>query len=167
MNSWTYAALAASLLVLLAMAPPPGTRVAIFPFQLQDTSLQGAMQAPLPADQARLHLLDTKLRAALVKQGLAPIPLGAAAAQADAQNITACGDCDLALAKKLGAKLSVIAWVQKVSALILNVNVEIRDVATGRVIAGGSADIRGDTNESWTRGLAFLLQNTLVPDLHR
>jgi hypothetical protein len=35
------------------------------------------------------------------------------------------------------------------------------------VIAGGSADIRGDTNESWTRGLAFLLQNTLVPDLHR
>ena len=164
MKTWQCAVLAASLpLVLGAAAPAPGTKVAVFPFQLDNTSLQAAQ----PAEQARLKALTAQLRAALAKQGLAPVPLGDAAAKADAQNITACGDCDLALAKQLGAKLSVIAWVQKVSLLILNINVEIRNVATGHVIAGGSADIRGDTDESWKRGLAYLLQNTLLPDLRK
>jgi hypothetical protein len=164
MKTWQCAGLAASLpLVLGAAAPAPGTTVAVFPFQLDNTSLQAAQ----PAEQARLKALTAQLRAALAKQGLAPVPLGDAAAKADAQNITACGDCDLALAKQLGAKLSVISWVQKVSLLILNINVEIRNVATGHVIAGGSADIRGDTDESWKRGLAYLLQNTLLPDLRK
>jgi hypothetical protein len=162
MKTWHYAAVAASLPLLLgAAAPIPGTTVAVFPFQLDNTSLQDAQ----PAEQARLKAITGQLRAALAKQGLAPVALGDAAAKANAQTITACGDCDLALAKQLGAKLSAIGWVQKVSVLILNINVEIRDVATGRVIAGGSADIRGDTDESWKRGLAFLLQNTLLPDL--
>ncbi len=162
MKTWHYAAVAASLPFLLgATAPIPGTKVAVFPFQLDNTSLQDAQ----PAEQARLKAITAQLRAALAKQGLAPVALGDAAAKANAQTITACGDCDLALAKQLGAKLSAIGWVQKVSVLILNINVEIRDVATGQVIAGGSADIRGDTDESWKRGLAFLLQNTLLPDL--
>ncbi|MGH7210186.1 MAG: DUF3280 domain-containing protein [Acetobacteraceae bacterium] len=147
--------------VLGAAAPPPGTNVAVFPFQLDNTSLQSAQ----PAEQARLKAITTQLRAALAKQGLAPVALGDAAAKANAQNITACGDCDLALAKQLGATLSAIGWVQKVSLLILNINVEIRDVATGRIVAGGSADIRSDTDESWKRGLAFLVQNTLLPEL--
>lgn len=164
MKNWQCAILAASLpLALGAAAPAPGTTAAVFPFQLDNTS----MQPPQSAEQARLEALTAQLRAALAKQGLAPVPLGGAAAKADAQNITACGDCDLALAKQLGAKLSVIGWVQKVSSLILNINVEIRDVATGHVIAGGSADIRGDTDESWKRGLAYLLQNTLVPELRK
>lgn len=164
MKNWQCATLAASLpLVLGAAAPAAGTKVAVFPFQLDNTSLQPAQSG----EQARLKALTAQLRAALAKQGLAPVPLGDAAAKANAQNITACGDCDLALAKQLGAKLSGIGWVQKVSLLILNINVEIRNVATGQVIAGGSADIRGDTDESWRRGLAFLLENTLLPELRK
>ena len=56
--------------------------------------------------------------------------------------------------------MSVIGWVQKVSQLILNINVVIRDVETGNVMPAGSVDIRGDTDESWTRGVAYLLCGT-------
>jgi len=50
-----------------------------------------------------------------------------------------------------------------VSNLILNINVVARDVTTGRVIGAGSVDIRGNTDESWSRGLSYLLRNRLHP----
>jgi hypothetical protein len=62
----------------------------------------------------------------------------------------------------LGAQLVVIPWVQKVSNLILNINVTILDAATGRVVAGGSVDIRGNTDESWSRGLSYLARERLL-----
>jgi hypothetical protein len=36
-------------------------------------------------------------------------------------------------------------------------------VPTGRVIDAGSVDIRGNTNESWSRGLSYLFRNRLHP----
>jgi hypothetical protein len=51
--------------------------------------------------------------------------------------------------------------VQKVSNLILNINVAIRDVATGHVIQAQSVDIRGNTDETWSRGLSFLVSELL------
>jgi hypothetical protein len=38
----------------------------------------------------------------------------------------------------------------------------MRDVSTGRRIAAGSVDIRGDTGESWSRGLSYLLRNRIL-----
>ena len=66
-------------------------------------------------------------------------------------------------ARKAGAKISVTGWVQKVSNLILNINLVARDVATGRIIGAGSVDIRGNTDESWSRGLTYLLRDRLHP----
>ena len=42
----------------------------------------------------------------------------------------------------------MVGWVQKVSNLILNINIAVYDVASGRRLAGFSVDIRGDTDES-------------------
>ena len=60
------------------------------------------------------------------------------------------------MARKVGAQVAVTGLVQKVSNLILNINLAITDVATGQVLAAQTVDIRGDTDESWTRGLNFL-----------
>ena len=51
-----------------------------------------------------------------------------------------------------------MAWVQKVSDQILNINVRISDVETGKALKSGSVDIRGNSDESWERGLKFLLE---------
>ncbi|MCP4410012.1 MAG: DUF2380 domain-containing protein [Gammaproteobacteria bacterium] len=48
--------------------------------------------------------------------------------------------------------------VQKVSNLILNINVYIADVETNQFIFIKSVDIRGNTDKSWTRGLNWLLR---------
>ena len=53
--------------------------------------------------------------------------------------------------------------MQKVSNLILNINVAIENVATGKTMARGSVDIRGNSDESWQRGLAYLLEHRILP----
>jgi hypothetical protein len=49
-------------------------------------------------------------------------------------------------------------WVQKVSSLILNINLEVRS-ETGVLRYRGSVDIRGNTDESWLRGARRLAEN--------
>jgi hypothetical protein len=52
--------------------------------------------------------------------------------------------------------------VQKVSDLILNINVYMADVAAGKLVFVHSVDIRGNTDESWTRGITYLVKNYLL-----
>ena len=66
------------------------------------------------------------------------------------------------LALKLGADLAITGLVQKVSALILNINIFVRDTQTGRLVASMSVDLRGNTDESWSRAMNYLLRNRLL-----
>lgn len=141
-----------------ARADPP--RAAVFPFELDDTSLQGAMQGSAADDLARLARLDTQLRDGLARSGrYAPV---AVAAEPGGRTLWSCNGCEADMARQAEARFAVVGWVQKVSNLILNINLVIRDVATGQRVAAGSVDIRGDTDESWTRGLAYLLRNRIL-----
>ncbi|WP_264711844.1 DUF3280 domain-containing protein [Limobrevibacterium gyesilva] len=136
---------------------------AVFDFELDDTSLQGQMQGPRKDEQARLSRLTSQLRDRLANSGqyvVVDVPSIAAAARR--YNLRACGGCDIAFARQAGAQVAVIGWVQKVSNLVLNINVVMRDVATGRVVHAGSVDIRGNTDDSWARGLEYLVRNQLL-----
>ena len=88
--------------------------------------------------------------------------MSAAKIAAGAQ-IGACGGCEVAYGKELGADMTAWIVVQKVSDLILNINVYMADVATGKLAFVHSVDIRGDTDKSWTRGLTYLVKNYLLP----
>jgi hypothetical protein len=44
-------------------------------------------------------------------------------------------------------------------------NIYVRNVATGELIAAMSADMRGNTDKSWSRALDFLVRNRLLPAL--
>jgi len=48
-------------------------------------------------------------------------------------SLRGCNDCDLDLARDLGAEFVAVGWVQKVSNLILNLNLQVRDAATGQI----------------------------------
>ena len=133
-------------------------RAAVFDFEFVDTS----PEPPRPDEEARLRRLDQQLRDLLARSGqYQPVDLGAVATAARAANLREC-DCDVAFARQIGADVSVTGWVQKVSNLILNINAVIRDVPSGRVVRAGSVDIRGNTDESWSRGLAYLVENRLL-----
>jgi hypothetical protein len=78
------------------------------------------------------------------------------------QAIGECGGCELDYGRKLGA--DIVAWirVQKVSNLILNMNVYMADVATGKMLLVRSVDLRGNTDESWSRSLRYLVENSVL-----
>jgi hypothetical protein len=91
---------------------------------------------------------------------IAPVARAAAAV-----HLQQCGGCDADLARRIGARLSITGTVQKVSNLILNMSIYVRSVASGRVVASMSADMRGNTDESWMRALNWLERNRLAPAL--
>lgn len=158
------AALAASALLLASPgARAEAVRAAIFPFELYDTSLQGESGGPRADERARLKLIDGELRDLLARSGrYDPVPLGDAAAKVAAlPDFRTCDGCEVPLAREIGADVSVVGWVQKVSELILNINLVIRDAKTEKVLDAGSVDIRGDTDESWSRGVSYLVRNRL------
>lgn len=63
-------------------------------------------------------------------------------------NLFDCNACDVEAGKALKADRVLTAWVQKVSNLILNINIQIRDVATEEIVLNKSVDIRGNTDDS-------------------
>ena len=84
------------------------------------------------------------------------------AARAKAANLRTCDGCDADFANQLGADFAVSGWVQKVSNLILNMNIIVRDAKTARVISLKSVDMRGNTDESWSRAIDWLVRNQLL-----
>ncbi|MGH6816262.1 MAG: DUF3280 domain-containing protein, partial [Hyphomicrobiaceae bacterium] len=75
-----------------------------------------------------------------------------------------CNGCEVEIARKTGAEIAITGTVQKVSNLILNVNLYVRNTADGKLIGAMSADIRGNTDESWVRGVRWLVVNRLLTD---
>jgi len=150
-----------SALAMAARAEPP--RAVVFDFELVDTSLTGEMRGINKDETVRLAKMSPILRDKLSASGRYDvIPLGAEEAAAKAANLQSCGGCDVAIAKKLGADLAITGTVQKVSALILNINIYVRDTKTGELLNAYSADIRNNTDEGWMRGLSYLIRNRLL-----
>src|SRR5882757_10313330 len=110
--------------VLSAPARADLPKIAVFDFELVDTSLQGEVNGPRADEQERLMRVGDLLRKELAESGkfqlLDVTPVNAAA---HGSNLQACGGCDVQYAKQLGADLEITGVVQKVSNLILNINI--------------------------------------------
>ena len=149
------------LLAAPALADPP--KVAVFDLELVDNSLHGEVYGSSPDEQARLQRISQRLRTGLQESGkFSALDIGPVNAAAHAVNLQACGGCDVTLAKRLGADFAMTGLVQKVSELILSMKIYLRDVHSGRLVAQANADFRGNTDESWSRALEFLLRNRLL-----
>src|ERR1700738_1526851 len=81
---------------------------------------------------------------------------------ASGPTISNCNGCQRRFAQMVGANWAAWGTVQKVSNLILNINVYMEDAVSGKMKFARSVDIRGNTDESWRRGLDYLLRNYLL-----
>jgi hypothetical protein len=119
------------------------------------------------AERARLVSIESLFKAKLEASGryqFVSIPADASAKIAAGPEIGSCGGCEFTYGKQLGADYAAWIVVQKVSDLILNMNVYMADVEAKKLVFVHSVDIRGDTDESWTRGMTYLLKNYLLAD---
>jgi Protein of unknown function (DUF2380) len=151
----------ACLLVLAASGAPAAERVAVFDPELYDTSGEG----PRDDQQRRLAMIGERLRAALRDSGrfevvdTAPVR----ARLRDGPPLRTCATCAPDAAAELGADLALLTTVHKVSNLILSITVALREASPGAATrAVHSAEIRGNTDESWDHGLRWLLRNRLL-----
>lgn len=151
-------ALASVLGVPLGHAASPAERpkVAVFAMVLVDSSLEGEMAGADPDEADRLDLLDQDLMARLRADGRLDV------LAAEGASNRGCSACALETAEELGADFALTGWVQKVSDLILNINLRVTAVETGRVVFQDSVDIRGNTRQSWLRGLRALVERGLL-----
>jgi hypothetical protein len=157
--------LALAIAITLVCSAPAcaDPKVAVFDFELFDTSLQGETDGPRADENDRLLRATAEVRKGLSESAkFLVVDVGPVNAAAHQSNLQACGGCDVQLAQQLGADLALTGLVQKVSNLILNMNIYLRDAHTGQLLAAMSADFRGNTDESWSRATGYLLRNRLL-----
>jgi hypothetical protein len=135
-------------------------RVAFLGFRLINSSLEPTT----PAEERRIRELDELLREKLDASGrfkVVAIPPDIQQKVAAGPDIGNCNGCERDFAKQIHADWVAWGTVQKVSNLILNINLYMEDVQTGKLEFIRSVDIRGNTDESWRRGLDYVLRHYL------
>jgi hypothetical protein len=70
-----------------------------------------------------------------------------------------CNGCDLDVGRQSGADLVFVAWVDRVSGLILSLTYEIHDVKTGQIAARKSFDFRGDNDVAWNHAIDYMVRD--------
>lgn len=123
--------------VAAAGAPKP---LALADFELIDGMRELTSEAQRRDDERRLVLAGAELRKEFERRGLYRV-------QPEGARVARC-------------------WVQKVSNLILNLNIAVRDAATDELLYQTSVDIRGNTDESWRRGVRRLVDNIEARNHH-
>lgn len=155
------------LALVFAMATPAARaeplkdlpKAAVFDFQLANLGAQG----PTEADTRRLGPISDLLRQQLAKTGRYQI-VSTAPVKDEVRrsaDLRHCGGCADDLARKLGADVAITGEIQKVSALILNINVYVKDLRAGTPEQAYSVDIRGDNDASFQHGVTYLVKERM------
>ena len=163
-------AITAAFAALVACAPAGGPALADPPKTVAFLGVQflndnEAAEPTTAAERARIAALGEAFKAKLEASGryqFVPVPAEVKAGINNGPVIGGCGGCEYSYGQKLGGQW--VAWlvVQKVSNLILNINVYMGDVATRKLTFVHSVDIRGNTDESWAHGINYLVKNYLL-----
>ncbi|WP_417728983.1 DUF3280 domain-containing protein [Roseovarius sp.] len=158
--------LAGFLSVSAAMAQGrDGASVAFLGITFIDTSTEGAYN-PVRADEtARLVLVQDYVRSRFAESGFALLDLSPIAEDlATVSNPADCYGCETRLAARLDADYVLVGEVQKVSNLILSMNLVLRAVPSGVVVRARAVDIRSNTDDSWLRGMRYIFKTHIFAE---
>lgn len=159
--------LAMLLVVLLGASLPPLRAAESMPPRLLMAEVEWIDLAPpeqrydQAEDAARVRLLDARLRQSLRQASAYRLLDGGPAQRRAPYRYNDCRACITEWASKQGAQRLLLTWVQKESRLILSINMQLIDPQRGTDLAGGSLELRGDTDAVWLAGADQLLQRTL------
>lgn len=144
----------------------PLKAAAVMEFELIDDMREFESADVLNAEAHRLALISEELRRELNQRGLYRVvdngPAGDLIAQLKArQDLRECNGCEAAIGRALGADVVIVGWVQKVSNLILNINIRARDVRSGATLYARSVDLRSNSDQSWLRGIRYMVDSVM------
>ncbi len=142
-----------------------GSKVAFFGITFIDTSTEGAYNGAREDEIARVELLNEAIIERMSDEGFELVDMSPVQAQIDQiQNPADCYGCDVRMAKELGADYALTGEVQKVSNLILSMNLVLRSTEDEAMKRGLSVDIRSNTDGSWLKGLNYIFKYHYFPE---
>lgn len=138
----------------------PHARVAFLGLTFIDTSTEGAYNGARADETARLAMLESYVVDRFEREGFV-VPSNAPIADelANTTNPAKCNGCAGPMAERLSADYVLVGEVQKVSNLILSMNLVLSDARTGKVLRALAVDIRSNTDDSWRRGMRYIMSN--------
>jgi hypothetical protein len=154
-----------SLAITSAQADEP-VEIAVLSAQMQNDHAEWVPTTN--AERQRLMTIEGTFKSMLEASGkykFAPVIPSIQERINKDQKMGQCAGCENQYGKEIG--VAQVAWieVQKVSELILNINVYISDVNSGRLVFVKSVDMRGNNDESWQHSIKFLVKNYILqPD---
>jgi hypothetical protein len=156
------AALLAALAAGAAAAAP--IKLAIFDFELEDSSAGASSAGEAPSDTTQLTGVTDQVRQLFAQSGrYRLIDVGNAdAVAAKAHMMHYCNGCDAGIALQLGAEQSLVGVVRRISRTEYTVRFQIRDAATGAVVSSGDSGLRMGADYSWSRGAIRLIKDRLL-----
>lgn len=161
---WTFAAVLATPFIMQSAQAAP-LKAAVFDFEFIDSSTEGEINGVRADQTERVERTEAQVREFLKGAHVELVDIAPAQDEVkDIKSLRDCLPCAQKAAGKVGADVAVIGHIQKVSNLILNINVQIVDVKSGRLVRGGSADIRGNTDETWTHGAKYLMTRNILKE---
>ncbi|WP_458438730.1 DUF3280 domain-containing protein [Methylorubrum extorquens] len=161
MNPHQFLVAVSAVLIVSTAAHAEPPKAAVFDFQLANLGAQ----TPTDEDQARLGPLTDLLRQQLQESGRYQI-VSTDAVRAEVEkssDLRKCGGCAEDFARKLKADVAITGEIQKVSNLILNINVYVKDLKADTPEQAYSVDIRGNNDTSFDRGVKYLVKNNMPP----
>ncbi len=158
--AWALASgLSSAHVQLLARGLEP---IAVIGFELVDEQPDPARDEAL---RRRLQALYVQFEAGLHERGLyrvvATEPARALIDAVRERNafVYRCNGCLAEIGQRLDTRLVALGWVQRVSELILNINVVVKDARSDAELLSKSVDLRGNNDQAWTRAMAFMLRD--------
>ncbi|MCJ2005658.1 DUF3280 domain-containing protein [Methylobacterium sp. J-092] len=119
--------------------------------------------APDAAETGRLKRIGTEFRDLLQNKGLFTVVSAEPVREevARSADLRPCNGCAVTVAKRLGADTAITGEVQKVSNLILDLDVYVKPVADDAPKQACSVDLRGNTDESFDRAVPHMVENNM------
>src|SRR5207302_360637 len=143
------------------------TKIAVFPFELEDFSAGAAYVPPDDIDHEQLRLSTEEVRRLIAASGRYQlVDLSAVNDQAaKAGKLRDCDGCDARIAAGLDADQSMIGIVTRITRMEYAVTYKIRDARSGTIVAVEQTDLRMGANVAWSRGARWLIENRLLASI--
>jgi Protein of unknown function (DUF2380) len=148
----------------LAAAAVAPVALAIFDFELEDSSAAAQSTGETASDASELAGVTDAVRQLLAQSGrYRVIDVKAAGADAvKAHKLRECNGCDVPIARELGADQSLVGVIGRISRTEYTIGFQIRESRTGAVIASADSGLRMGANYSWSRGAVRLIRDRLL-----